>query len=516
MPIVDPRIRKAWQNRNLVPLVGAGVSRAVSDLPDWNGLLKKGIEFLARRPGTTEQSLKALNVLHETGELVLGFTKLQQALGGAEGQDYEVFLQTCLGSPTVNDTGLIAAIRGLDSRIILTTNCDLILRDQAVIPDAELATWLDPKQMLEVLRTGSGIIHLHGRYDWPKSVILSGDDYARIKLSAPDKETVVRSMFHSGVLLFVGCSLDGVSDPHLSTLLAEFSRVAGPLLENSAAHFFLMNGTPSAEQHVVLRRLGIEPVSYGKEYTDLPKYLESIPAPGPVQVSTTDVRARLQALRSVTELDEFMDDIAVYLKTQVFPGRQIRVSFASLVVGGPRRVLRHRMLAPRSAAHSMFSYPQTVAAWALLEGRLLAWPHDKDRRCDFDRLRKLKKYDRVRDALLATDPKADPLLSRGLKSADVISKTAGEKLALSDLYQDAAGPKRASPYVQFVSVPVPVVPALVSGDSFREYGVINIDTKEEAALLTARTEPLLELISEYVAIAHELRSAAARPREESS
>ena len=67
--------------------------------------------------------------------------------------------------------------------------------------------------MLEILRTGSGIIHLHGRYDLPKSVILSGEDYTRIKLSEPDKQTVVRSMFHSGVLLFIGCSLDGVSDP---------------------------------------------------------------------------------------------------------------------------------------------------------------------------------------------------------------------------------------------------------------------------------------------------------------
>ena len=66
-----------------------------------------------------------------------------------------------------------------------------------------------------------------------------------------------------------------------------------------------------------------------------------------------------------------------------------------------------------------------------------------------------------------------------------------------------------------VLIPVPIVTAPVIGDSFREYGVINIDTKEEAHLLTSRTEPLLELISEYVAIAHELQSAAARPRVES-
>ena len=388
-----------------------------------------------------------------------------------------MFLQTCLGSPKVNDTGLIAAIRGLEPRIILTTNCDLILKDQAVIPQADLATWLDPKGMLEILRTGSGIIHLHGRYDLPKSVILSGDDYARIKLSAPDKETVVRSMFHSGVLLFVGCSLDGVSDPHLSTLLEEFSRVAGPLLENSAAHFFLLNGTPSAEQRVQLRRLGIEPVSYGEEYTDLPKFLESIPVPAPVQVSTTDVRARLQALRSLTDLDELMDDIAVYLKTQVFPGRQIRVSFASLVVDGSRPVLRNRLLSPRSATHTLFSYPQTVAAWALLEGRLLAWPQDRDRRCDFDWLRKLKKYrPRPGRNCWRPDPKADPPASRAEVCRRHFQDRRRKAFALATFIRTRLGPKRASPYVQFVSVPVPIVPSPVSGDSFHEYGVTGSST----------------------------------------
>ena len=91
-----PRIRKAWQHRNLVPVIGAGVSRAASDLPDWKGLLAKGIEFLAKRPGTDKESLDVLRVLHDKGKLVSGFSELQQALGGAEGRDY---LAVCLGSP---------------------------------------------------------------------------------------------------------------------------------------------------------------------------------------------------------------------------------------------------------------------------------------------------------------------------------------------------------------------------------------------------------------------------------
>ena len=81
MPIVDPRIRKAWQHRNLVPVIGAGVSRAVSDLPDWKGLLGKGIEFLAVRPGTDKESLDVLRVLHDKGKLVSGFLRVAAGLG---------------------------------------------------------------------------------------------------------------------------------------------------------------------------------------------------------------------------------------------------------------------------------------------------------------------------------------------------------------------------------------------------------------------------------------------------
>jgi hypothetical protein len=160
-------------------------------------------------------------------------------------------------------------------------------------------------------------------------------------------------------------------------------------------------------------------------------------------------------------------------------------------------------LFPTAATHNVFSYPQTLAAWALIEGRILAWPRDQNRPCDFQRLRKLNKDARIRELLLATDPAQDRVLAQYLDAEAIRRKTLDEMLSIADLYQHWVGRQENPHYDQFVSVPVPIVDRIVNDVAWPEYGVLNIDAKGTDPLLTDQTEPLLKLASDWIALAFE-------------
>ena len=79
-----------------------------------------------------------------------------------------------------------------------TTNYDLLLEQHAVVPGGQSVTWLAPQDIFSLLRGGRGVIHLHGRYDYPKSIILSTVDYERIVRRPEDSVRVAQALFHSG------------------------------------------------------------------------------------------------------------------------------------------------------------------------------------------------------------------------------------------------------------------------------------------------------------------------------
>ena len=504
------RLREALKNRNVIPITGAGVSLGAAGLPNWNQLLEKGVEYVTRNKedlGIQTKDITALTNLSQASALIEGFALLQRLLGGApESIHYQAFLTEQFGSPKLSDPSVLVALRNLGTRIVVTTNYDLLLSDLKVVADAEIATWQNPRQILSLLRGGRGIVHLHGRFDVPESVILSSSDYARIVHGPGDSATIAQSLFFSGVLMFVGSSVDGASDPHLGSILAEFSRLNGPLLENVMPHFMLVKGELKSKEIVRLRRLGIQPISFGDTFSKLPEFINSLSENEQIFIPAQDVRARLHNLRVAKTLDEIFQDVKTFINEVVYPGRRIRIAFVKKIESEGRHILRPEYLFPPKATHTDFSYPQTLAAWALIEGQIFAFSKDVDyldRPCDFTTLRKLKKFKRVRDLLLASDPNTDSFLAEFLNTDEIIRKTQDETLKLSDLYQHWVGDQPEAHYRQFVSVPIPVVDQMVGLKEPPEYGVLNIDTQEIEPLLTNKVEPLLKMASDIIALAFE-------------
>jgi hypothetical protein len=501
------QLHRAWENRNLIPFVGSGVSQGAAGLPSWPALLSSGIEYVQRNRqalGAADSLLADLASAIRDGKLLDGFGMLQQALGVSPNSDhYQAFLLEQFDQPTVSNPATLEGIRSLRARVVITTNYDLLLEQNEVVPGGETATWLQPQKIFSLLRGGKGVIHLHGRYDHPESVILSAADYSRIVGRPEDSIRVAQALFHAGVLLFVGSSLAGVQDPHLSRMLDEFARLQGPLLDGVQPHFILLRKDAPKIEIAAARRMGILPVTF-TDYSDLPAYLRSIVGTVSSHVSTDRVRDALLTLRGARSLREVFDPLREFIEKVIFPGRPVRIGFASKITEDGRTLLRNQYLLPGAATHNDFSYPQTLAAWSLIEGQILAIPEHLTRACDLEMLRKISKYNRVRDALLQTSGADDPLVAEFLNEHEIRTKTDTGRLTIGDLYQNWVSGQPVTHYRQFVSVPVPVVERRSNRVEPPEYGVFNIDSPEPEPLLTETTAPLLKLISDVAALAFHL------------
>ena len=100
------------------------------------------------------------------------------------------------------------------SASLATTNYDDLL---AAVTSRSPVTWRDGSQVERVLRgDDEGIMHLHGFWKEPETVILGICSYEQI-LGDEHAQTMQRALAGMRTLLFIGCG-DGLSDPNFGKL----------------------------------------------------------------------------------------------------------------------------------------------------------------------------------------------------------------------------------------------------------------------------------------------------------
>ena len=120
------------------------------------------------------------------------------------------------------------AVASLPARIMVTTAYDRRLEEalrqagrrvNAVVKDANVP--FDDPEWVQ-------LIYLHGRLDQPdESLTLTSDDAADLFGRLPTVATILRGLFASKTLLFLGY---GLADPHFETLYQQVSRPIGALM----------------------------------------------------------------------------------------------------------------------------------------------------------------------------------------------------------------------------------------------------------------------------------------------
>ena len=266
------------------PLIicGAGTSVYSTDgkAPSWKTLIESGVrrveELFPNEPGWAHYARERL-ATSDTAQWVQVADEVTRKIGGAQGAEMSRWLRECFAGLHCVNRDLFDAIVGLNCPIA-TTNYDLLITNATGIPPVN---WMDAGNVLQVLKGDQpGIIHLHGLWTEPASVILGTSSYAELNADGPNRLLRTIQAVTTPTLL-VGCGIDGVTDEDFTFLrstLADWS-------SSIERKYWLVRSKSAPKQTNFVDNL--YPVEYGKEFSDLPPFLNALSGNSAIPLATT-------------------------------------------------------------------------------------------------------------------------------------------------------------------------------------------------------------------------------------
>lgn len=270
-------LRDLIERRQIWVIVGAGVSLASvsgARVAGWIGLLEDGIsrcEGLGAASADWAENCRARVTTGDMSELLQVAEDIVGRMGGPAAGEYRRWLQETVGALRVDQPSLIEAVAGLGVPLA-TTNYDGLLEE---ITGLEAITWRDGAKVQQVLRGDrQAIIHLHGYWDEPESVVLDLKSYVGLGADA-HAEIVQQALAFTKSLVFVGFGA-GLADPNFAQLR---DWMANTLSGSTYRHYRLTRDgdrVAAIAEHRPEERIAV--LSYGGDYGDLEPYLVSLKA----------------------------------------------------------------------------------------------------------------------------------------------------------------------------------------------------------------------------------------------
>jgi len=266
---------------SVIAIVGVGVSIAATNnkpAASWQGLLHHGVDHcceLKQLTGVNDKWAKRVHAEIKSGDLddmLSAAEKISVKLGAPNGGEYSRWLRETIRELKAERRDVLEALRDLKVALA-TTNYDGLIEEVAGLP---AVTWMDSAKVERVLRGDEpGVLHLHGYWERPQSVILGIRSYEKA-LGDAHAQAMQRAIRSLKTLLFVGCA-DGLQDPNFGALLEWSAKVfAGA----EYRHFLLTRESEVVKlqrQHPPEQRIFV--LSYGKDFGDLAPFLRGLRAP---------------------------------------------------------------------------------------------------------------------------------------------------------------------------------------------------------------------------------------------
>jgi hypothetical protein len=269
-------LRRQIAAKQVVCFVGAGVSVASAGPGAgvlWTDLIESGARWVHNvhpvlPSGWLDDRLRALGS-DDVDDLLAAASQVASKLGAPDGGEYSEWLHRTVGSLQVSDSSLIEALAALGVPLV-TTNYDHLLED---VLHREAVSWRNEAAVDRILRGDSdAILHLHGHYSEPASVVLGLWEYAGV-VSSEHTQAVLRALGMAKSLLFVGFGA-GLRDPNFRQFLRWMRRVSA---SNPYRHYRLARSSETAaarRDHDPAERVMV--LSYGDDYADLAPFLRSL------------------------------------------------------------------------------------------------------------------------------------------------------------------------------------------------------------------------------------------------
>ncbi len=269
-------LREQVAKRQVVAIVGAGVSIAATggaETASWIGLLRNGVarcESFGSPPPKPEWGERQRAALREgdMNELLAVGSQIEGRLG-APGGEYRRWLRETVGALTVHEPAVLEALRDL-SVPLASTNYDGLIEKVTGLPPV---TWRDGAAVQRVIRgDDSVILHLHGYWEKPESVVLGIGSYDQV-LGDTHAQTVQSALALMKSFLFIGYGA-GLADPNFGRLLRWMRQV---FASSEYRHFRLcLDSEREAIQKLHPPDERIFAVAYGSSHKELAPFLQRL------------------------------------------------------------------------------------------------------------------------------------------------------------------------------------------------------------------------------------------------
>lgn len=267
-------LRGLIERRQVVVVVGSGVSMATNrKSPTWHGLIESAIKR-CQTLGATEawcQMVTGQLALESEADMLLAAAELVHGkLLKHGGGEFSGWLRTMFEKLKPVDRTVIDALAALNVPLVTTNYDDLITKVTGLKP----VTWKEPGIVTRVVRGDDRrVLHLHGHWEVPDSVVLGIRSYEAVKQSE-HTQAVLKAFGVTKSFLFVGCGDEGLADPNFGNFLSWLAAFeADARVEHR--HYRLVRSTEEVEQNG-----RVFPLPYGDNYSDLPAFLQRL-APQP-------------------------------------------------------------------------------------------------------------------------------------------------------------------------------------------------------------------------------------------
>lgn len=275
------RIAQAQKKKDggVLFVVGSGVAKGASGgagAADWGGLLDLGLSACdaLKAKGALKSSaiwdgieLRRRLESKSADDLVAVASAVEKALRASGG--YERFLRDTVGALALTTREVFDALAHL-ALPVATCNYDGLLEKALLRPPI---TWRDHGMVLRFLKgQQDGILHLHGHYNEPESVVLGIESYNKI-VGSEHAQAVQRLLFLDRTLVFVGFGA-GLSDPNVGALLRWATQVVPG---TDCFHVRLCRNGEVGDLmavHPLAQRIHV--LGYGPDHKDLAPYLRSL------------------------------------------------------------------------------------------------------------------------------------------------------------------------------------------------------------------------------------------------
>jgi|GEM_PF-4128654 len=293
-------LRQQIANGQVLAVIGAGVSIGTTNnnaVASWIGLLRNGVErCLAVVPGLPSGWAERVRSEIESGDsddLLSAAEKISSKLG-SQGGEYGRWLRETVGALRIERSDVITALKDLGVPIA-TTNYDSLIEQ---VTELQSVSWRQAAQVEYLIRGAEpGVLHLHGYWQDPQSVVLGIRSYEAV-LGDAHTQAIQRALRATRTLLFIGYGA-GLADPNFGALL----RWARDVFSGSEFRHYRLALQQEVEAMQAMHPAGerIYVLPFGDKHTDLPAFLRNLRKSRPDGDSERRKKHREKIVRALSD-----------------------------------------------------------------------------------------------------------------------------------------------------------------------------------------------------------------------